>query len=634
MAVVAVTADNTRRAVATIATDTGTWGNDGGGGGVADEPDIVYQGTTSQSRKVGTTVIGRSYTHGTGLDAGAGQPGHFMMKVNATNSLALLSRSSPALHVKLGSSSSDYYSFYLFGSDNYPPRGGWQIVPISPGVSGYQDATSGSPVLTIILYFSVLGDFSTTSKSENLCIDAIDFGEGLHLVGGDGVSADGVFDDFVTYDEGTSGNRFGYVTTDAGVIFVAGRLAIGQTSAGTSTITTFIDSGKTIVWRNGLVNTGFNRFRVDLATSGTDVQLTNCSLGSEGQIDNDGDRGYTTTEDSRPIFEVTGAHASADLLMSSCVLDNFASFILNLQCDFAACVFTNSGEIDCGTGAQLNDAVISGYTGAADTSNIEWTANLDPDGDLDNIDITKGATAHHAISFGTSTPTTMTLRGLNSSGFNASNGQNDSFFHVLRTTGTVTINVVGGTGNFSYKTAGATVVVVLDTVTLDVTAIDSVTKSAIQNAYVTAWCVDSAPAGPFDPATVTITQTAGTATVTHTAHGLSTGDEVRIVGASPAAYNGFKSITVTTANAYTFAIDSGTASPADGSITSSLLLINGLTNASGVAASAARTFSTDQDYEGEVKKGTSSPVYVTGSISGTIDSGVGATATAPLVADE
>ena len=57
---VTVAADNARRAVATIATDAGTWGNDGGGGGVSDEPDIVYQGTTAQSRKVSTTPIGRA----------------------------------------------------------------------------------------------------------------------------------------------------------------------------------------------------------------------------------------------------------------------------------------------------------------------------------------------------------------------------------------------------------------------------------------------------------------------------------------------------------------------------------------------------------------------------------------------
>jgi hypothetical protein len=411
-------------------------------------------------------------------------------------------------------------------------------------------------------------------------------------------------------------------------------MAIGQTTAHTSTITTFIDSGKSLVWRNGLVDTGFNRFLIDLATSGTDVQLTNCSLGSQGQIDNDGDRGYSTTVDSRPIFEVTGAHASADLLMASCVLDNWASFILNLQCDFQDSVFTNSGEIDCGTGAKLNGCVVSGYTGAADTSNILWTANLDPDGDLDDIEITKGATAHHAISLGTASPLTVTFRGLASSGFNASDAQNDSFFHVLRTSGTVTINVVGGTGNFSYKTAGATVNVVLDTVTLDVTAIDNDTKDAVQNAYATAWCVPTTPTGPFDPKTVTITQAAGTATVAHTAHGLATDDEVRITGASPADYNGFKKITVTGANAYTFTIGSGVASPAKGTISASLLLINKLTNASGLAASAARTFSTVQDYEGEVRKGTSSPVYVAGSVSGQISTTAGATATASLVPDE
>ena len=65
----------------------------------------------------------------------------------------------------------------------------------------------------------------------------------------------------------------------------------------------------------------------------------------------------------------------------------------------------------------------------------------------------------------------------------------------------------------------------------------------------------------------TLAQSAGTATCdTATNHGLTTGDRVLITGATPAAFNGVKTVTVTDSNTFTFAIDSGTSSPATGTI--------------------------------------------------------------------
>jgi len=64
-----------------------------------------------------------------------------------------------------------------------------------------------------------------------------------------------------------------------------------------------------------------------------------------------------------------------------------------------------------------------------------------------------------------------------------------------------------------------------------------------------------------------LTQAAGTATMTATAHGYSSDDLVTIVGATPDAYNGEKQITVTGADTATFSIASGTSSPATGTIT-------------------------------------------------------------------
>lgn len=64
-----------------------------------------------------------------------------------------------------------------------------------------------------------------------------------------------------------------------------------------------------------------------------------------------------------------------------------------------------------------------------------------------------------------------------------------------------------------------------------------------------------------------ITQAAGLATVTSTAHGLATNSWVTIVGASPDGYNGIVQITSTGANTYTYACSAALASPATGTIT-------------------------------------------------------------------
>lgn len=66
-----------------------------------------------------------------------------------------------------------------------------------------------------------------------------------------------------------------------------------------------------------------------------------------------------------------------------------------------------------------------------------------------------------------------------------------------------------------------------------------------------------------------ITQSSGTATATtSTAHGLYRDDSITIAGATPSAYNGAQTVlTVPSSTTFTFAVDSGTSSPATGTIT-------------------------------------------------------------------
>lgn len=133
-------------------------------------------------------------------------------------------------------------------------------------------------------------------------------------------------------------------------------------------------------------------------------------------------------------------------------------------------------------GADTDGCVFKSTNVAANSSAMIYNEAADPDGETDNMSFTMGATLTHAVEFGTSSPLTMTLRNWTCTGYNASNAQNDSTFHILRTSGTVTINLVGFTGNSSFRTAGATVLIV-STVSVNVNVTDS-GGTAIQDAQV------------------------------------------------------------------------------------------------------------------------------------------------------
>lgn len=473
MATVTVSADNNRRAVATIATDGGTWGNDGGGGGVSDEPDIVYQGSTAQSRKVSTSRIGRQYDDNATTDLTAADRRHVIFKINITNYAALLSRTSPAAGLKIGSASTAYYEYYVFGNDNYPVLGGWQILAISPNVSGYRNATTGSPSLTAADYYSFLADFSATSKSENLIIDAIDVGRGLKLTGGDGADPDGDFDDFITTDEGTSGNRWGYVTTRSGIMYVVGELAIGENTSETAVATVFQDTtGQVLVWENGYVESGFHRFRVNLGSATTDVDITGATFDSVGKDNNDADRGYTTTEDSRLDVTVTGT--SGDCKFIQCTFKNLGSMDLTSATTLDTC--DAQMEDMTMSGAEIFDSVIR-TTSAANVATLT-DPTFGTSTDLRDTEFIQEGSGH-AIELDTAG--TYDFPNLTWTGYGADTSSSAAVF-ISATTGAVTINYTGGnTPTYRRPTGPAPTIQTSVTVTVNVKDADG---NAIQSAAV------------------------------------------------------------------------------------------------------------------------------------------------------
>lgn len=173
---------------------------------------------------------------------------------------------------------------------------------------------------------------------------------------------------------------------------------------------------------------------------------------------------------------------SANRWIRSCKFDACQTGVIS-NGEFTDNIVSNCYAVTVSGDADLTGTSILTPAVAADTSGLVWNGAFDPDGNLDSMTFSKGTNAHHAIEFGTASPLTMTLSNIDFSGFNASNAQNDSTFHVKRTSGTVTINLVGVTGNASYKSAGATVVV-QSSVSVKVTVLSKSTGLPLADARV------------------------------------------------------------------------------------------------------------------------------------------------------
>ena len=310
---------------------------------------------------------------------------------------------------------------------------------------------------------------------------------------------------------------------------------------------------------------------------------------------------------------------------------------------------TNTLFASCGTvthgGADMSGCQILTSAVSADTGALVYNITADPDGEMDDMVFSKGTNAHHAVEFGTSapnsgtSPTSMTLRGCTFTGFNASDAQNDSTF-LFPDTGsdvTWTLNLVGCSGNFSYKKArsGDTVNIVVDPVTALVNVNDN-TGADLQNARVIMEAGDGTGDLPYLDS-VTITRSGTTASVSHTAHGLSAGAKVTIRGANETEYNGVFVISNVTTNAYDYTVSGTPASPATGTITSTGVVLEGLTDVNG-QISGSRSYTVDQNVRYKIRKASSSPYFkpipASGWLTDVIDNVTGLTVSQQMILDE
>ena len=438
--------------------DTTAWGEflNMAAGGNPDEADTesALQGTNTVSQATNTVSLfsmGRVLTSPVTLTSGY----VFLVWHGHGVATAMASYANGGLRLVVGTDLDNWKAWAVGGYDVPPlPYGKWVCNPIDPTLTndgtGY---SAGTPPTTNYYAVGSAGILTkVVAKGQPHVVDIIRYGRAEARFNGGQSANYATFAGFVALNDAQTA-RWGLLQAVDGGYLWKGLMTLGYSSA-----VDFRDSNRTIfVQDTRKVASTFNKIEIRQATSRVDWTGISFICLSP------------STTASKGSFEVID---DADVNFSGCTFVDMATFIFKAASDALACTFRRCGQITA-PGSNFTGSVVEASTAAADTSALVWNVATDPSGKLDRMTFSKGAAAHHAIEFGTSAPTTINLVGLKFTGFNASDGQNDSTIRVLKTSGTVTINISGSGDTPSIKKEAGCTVNVVNTVTLTLTGLIS-----------------------------------------------------------------------------------------------------------------------------------------------------------------
>lgn len=563
------------------------------------ETDYYIQGSACNSATIKTGIGAALCNAGAGITIPTDGAVYCWMYFTSPNCLD--SETNGGIRFCIGSALTAFYGYKMGGSDTYL-YGGWQCLVCADPSNLTADYTAGSPSSTRQYFgWAYSCPTSVPSKGNPYGVDGLRYGRGtLQTINGQ-AAAYGTFLDAAASND-SSTNRWGILQLQDGVYKFQGHFLMGTAA----TAVDFRDSNRSIsILNTKKVTANFNLFEVRNASSRVD--WTAVSISSLGTV-------------SKGRFLVTN---NAIINLTNCTFTDMDTFVFlggtNAN-TVTNCVFRRCGIVTQG-GASISYCTFDKASGTK-------AVVVDTPTAITNSSFTSSGTGYAIEGFGTANAS-YTLTGLTFSGY-GSTGTTDAAIHVLATTGTTTINCAGSP---TYKSDGATVNIVSGTVDCTVIVKDLATTNAVQYAQVLVW-VANGNNKPYN-ASISITSSGTTATVTHSSHGLSTGDKVIIRGANEDAYNGVFSITYISATQYSYTMPASATSPATGTITATFAVISGTTGADGTLVDS-RSWGSNQLVTGWVRKGTTtytSELYQQQAISGTINSSSGYSTTVQLIRD-
>lgn len=508
----------------------------------------------------------------------------------------------------IGSADNNGDIYNAMGSDfGTYPYGGWQNTAIDPEFAT-PDATIGTGGGTYRNFIVLPNISAKITKGSPLAVDVLRYGRGEIQV----IGTAATFAGMATANDNSTTGRWGLFQLFGKAYDWKGLMSLGLTASSV----TFSASNVTInIADTPRVLAGFNKIEVNHVSSSVTWETVTIN-GSE-----------TSITGSVPIspgdFE---AIDDATINKTSCTFTDMGTFIYQSNSTITSCIYRRCQLITQG-GATFSNNTFDTAEGTiallVDDLNLITGNTFNSDGTGHAVDLGAIGTTHAVAWDNTDTSYAAT---------NGSTG-NETIVVSVNTGITLTINVASGATTPTIKNDGiGNVSVIAGAVTVQVKVVDS-DGGNIENANVMIRTADGTGPYPYQES-VTITSSGTVATVTHTAHGMATGDKVDINGVTNGSnYDGVKLITVTDANTYTYALDATQTSPATGTITSTFVALQGLTNASGII-STSRTYATDQPITGWARKSTASPYYKQAGINNTIDSANGLSAVALLILDE
>jgi len=618
-------------------------------------------GSISAANNIGTLQI----YFGTTLDL-TGTLVYFWSANNATqNSWITGANSSHALWL---SDNTNSIAFFQAGNDRDVFKHAdnqvlFQCFTLDPDYATIKDtagetfASAGSFAnLNFAALTQVGGYYVTLSKAlaggSNNFADVIRYGnDGIVVHGGSSVDPGTILEVVVEDRSTVSGRALGIIREyTAGAYGCQGTLQFGITggspvTGGSPAYTWFEDSNISITYEDRDIGDDKLRFQVNgssIAGQETHFILSNSTISSARPavtVDMSGDgidelflTSVTFTGLKNPMFfptDTSVAGSPQGLLGNHLIITG---------------TFNDCGMIDPGT-TQFNNNTISNSTTFSVIGSPSGTLagalliDVDGTGNLSNLAFSNTDTVGspiigHAVyvaATGSYTFDTFTY-----SGYASIDGSTGTEAVFNDSGGAVTITISGGDIPSVRNGVGATTVVIAGAVTTLFHIQDS-TGLSIENARVHVRASDGTGPQPFEESVTIIS--AGSpvvATVSHATHGLSSGNKVLISGASPQEYNGVHTITLTGGSplgGYTYPVFNSSPQTPTGTITSTGVIIDGLTDVSG-NISDTRTFASNQPIEGNVRKSTIAPYYKSSNIINTINNTGGLSSTITMILDQ
>jgi hypothetical protein len=572
-------------------------------GGPDTDTDLAIQGSTciTQDRH-NTGLSSQVYTGSEPAAWTTGDCFFIWTKFFAPNSLNNLTNGGQ--RVLIGSSSANYYGYYMDGSDTYA-YGGWVNYAVDPSISAVRDQTQGSPSGTWNTVGNGWNSVNQVKKGNPMNTDVITWGRGELIITGGQTSNYAVFSGIAAVNDATTA-RWGLLQDVGGSYLWKGLMTLGTAS----NLVDFRDSNVAVTIDDTIkVGSSFNRIEINNASS--NIEWTGVVFTKVGTV-------------AKGEFEMVD-NATVDL--ESCTFNDMSTFVFDTNATLLSTTFNRCGQVTQG-GATFNKCTFLASTAATTllTSDLDevYDCVFQSDGSNHAIELTS---AHAGGSFD--------LIGCTFTSYATTDGSTGNEVIYNNSGGAVTINASGNTGTISVRNGtSASTTVVIDPVATSITVKDLTSGTLLTGARVLVWVTDNT--NYFFEASVTVTGTGTAASVAHTGHGLATNDYVIIADVSDDAYNGTFQVTVTDANNYTYTtVDTITSTSISGK--STFAVISGTTTAGVI--SDTRSWGANQTIAGRVRLSSttiaSETVYLQqGVISGTINSTSGFSTTLQLVRDQ